>query len=399
MPALLPVETLEAAGCELELRRFVGPAATELFVAARLSGGEADAGAQAAAVYGAIAALLEREGVGFASVVSETVFLRSVGDDLAAVRAARERVAGAEEAGPACCEVEQPPLADGARLEVALHALVGAAAELRRERVVVPGGGPCPCRECAQTHGVRLQLGDETRFQLGAVHGRGDDAEAETIAMFEQAGRLLAAAGLGFHDVVRTWIRVRDIDRDYDALNRGRRAFFAAAGIDTPPASTGIGGGPAATEHGFSLGLVAVRSNAGPVREVMTTPTLNEAPVYGADFVRGLNVAEANKVALHVSGTASVDEAGRTAHPGDFDAQADRMLLNIATLLERQGATVADVASAVTYLKHAEDAPRLRAKLRAAGIDAPNTIVRADVCRPELLCEMELLAVMSRGTA
>ena len=67
----------------------------------------------------------------------------------------------------------------------------------------------------------------------------------------------------------------------------------------------------------------------------MTTPTLNEAPLYGSDFARGMRIEEANKVALHVSGTASIDEAGRTVHREDIDAQADRMLVNVATLLER----------------------------------------------------------------
>ena len=71
----------------------------------------------------------------------------------------------------------------------------------------------------------------------------------------------------------------------------------------------------------------------------MTSPTLNEAAQYGADFVRGMKVVESNKVALHVSGTASIDEQGRTAHVGDLEAQAERMFVNIAALLKGQGAT------------------------------------------------------------
>jgi len=127
----------------------------------------------------------------------------------------------------------------------------------------------------------------------------------------------------------------------------------------------------------------------------MTSPTLNEASQYGADFVRGLRMQEANKVALHVSGTASIDEAGRTAHVGDFEAQVDRMLLNIAALLQGQGAAFSDVVSAITYLKHPEDARRLRDKFRAAGFAGfPNVLVTAPICRPELLCETEVLAVL-----
>ena len=129
----------------------------------------------------------------------------------------------------------------------------------------------------------------------------------------------------------------------------------------------------------------------------MSAPTLNEAMLYGSDFVRGMRMVETNKIALHVSGTASIDEAGRTAHPGDFEAQVDRMLVNVAALLEGQGATFGDVISAVTYLKRPTDAGRLRGKLHEAGFEGfPNVMVAASICRPELLCEVEVLAVRPR---
>ena len=130
------------------------------------------------------------------------------------------------------------------------------------------------------------------------------------------------------------------------------------------------------------------------VRTVMTSPTLNEAAQYGADFVRGMKVVEANKIALHVSGTASIDEQGRTAHVGDLEAQADRMFVNIAALLAGQGAGFGDVVSAITYLKHPADAARLRERIRAAGFEGfPHALVEAPICRPDLLCETEALAV------
>jgi len=106
-------------------------------------------------------------------------------------------------------------------------------------------------------------------------------------------------------------------------------------------------------------------------------------------------VVETNKVALYVSGTASIDEHGRTAHPGDFEAQADRMFVNIAALLERQGADFGDVVSAITYLKHSADADRLRETLHAAGFEGfPHALVAAPICRSDLLCETEVLAVV-----
>jgi enamine deaminase RidA (YjgF/YER057c/UK114 family) len=196
---------------------------------------------------------------------------------------------------------------------------------------------------------------------------------------------------------VRTWIHMRDIHRDYADLNRARREFFRARGIDPVPASTGIGGGPVSGRHDLCLGVYAAKAGRPLVRTVMTSPTLNEAPQYGADFVRGMKIVETNKVALHVSGTASIDEHGSTAHIGDFDAQADRMLVNIAALLEGQGADFGDVVSAITYLKHPADARRLREKLRAAGFEGfPHALVEAPICRRELLCETEALAVVPR---
>jgi enamine deaminase RidA (YjgF/YER057c/UK114 family) len=202
-----------------------------------------------------------------------------------------------------------------------------------------------------------------------------------------------------FSDVVRTWIHLRDIDRDYAELNRARRAFFEARGIDPVPASTGIGGGPVSEAHDLCLGVYAVKAGKSPVRTVMTSPTLNEAPQYGADFVRGMRMVETNKVALHVSGTASIDEYGRTAHRDDFESQADRMLVNIAALLEGQGASFGDVVSAITYLKRPEDAARLREKIHEAGFEGfPNALVGAPICRSDLLCETEVLAVLTAGT-
>jgi enamine deaminase RidA (YjgF/YER057c/UK114 family) len=217
--------------------------------------------------------------------------------------------------------------------------------------------------------------------------------------MFGLAETLLQQAGMEFANVVRAWIYMRDIDRDYGELNRARRDFFAARNIDPVPASTGIGGAPVAGGHDLCLGVYAVVKGDGrqPTRVVMTSPTLNEAPQYGADFVRGMRVEEANKVALYVSGTASIDEQGRTAHIGDFDAQADRMLVNIAALLHGQGATFRDVVHAITYLKHPADAERLRRKLLAAGFEGfPHVLVVAPVCRADLLCETEVIAVLRR---
>jgi len=247
-------------------------------------------------------------------------------------------------------------------------------------------------------HGLRVQVGEEARVYASGLYGRGDDAYEQTHAMFSVAENLLQQAGMDFGDVMRTWIYFPEMERDYAGFNRARREFFESRGVDPIPASTGIGAGLVPAEHDLLLGFYAVKGDSPTQRTVMTTPTLNEAPVYGSDFSRGMRILEANKVALHISGTASLDEAGRTVHQDDFEAQADRMLVNVAALLERQGAGFGDVVSAITYLKRPEDATRLRQKFREAGYEGfPNVLVVAEVCRPELLCETEALAVLPRN--
>ena len=389
-------ETTQTHGCTVVLRRVEGPEARELFLACQPPVEAADADRQTEAVYRAIAEVLEAEGGSFGSVVSETLFLRSVRSDLESVRAARRRALSAGQTSPhraATTEIQQPPLNEQARLEVSVQAILPKASPLRFDEIV--SGPECGCAECAHSHGLRVDLGEEARLYASGLCGSGEDAYEQTHGMFAAAENLLKQAGMVFGDVVRTWIHLREIDRDYADLNRARREFFQAREIDPPPASTGIGGGPVSKTHSLCLGVYAVRSAHPPVRTVMTTPTLNEAPHYGADFARGIRMVETNKVALHVSGTASIDEAGRTAHPGDFDAQTDRMLVNVAALLEGQGASFADVVTAVTYLKRPADARRLREKLDEAGFAGfPHVLVAAPVCRPELLCETEALAVL-----
>jgi 2-iminobutanoate/2-iminopropanoate deaminase len=389
-------ETIETHGCSVVLRRVTGPEARELFIHCQPAADTAEAGLQAESIYRAILCVLEFEGGSLGSVVSETVFLRNLRANVESVREARQRVLAAHGGTthrPATTEIEQPPLNERAWLEVMVHAVLLNPGPARF--LPVEARPACDCAECAGAHGLRIHVGDEIRFHAAGLCGPGENAYEQTLGMFVLAEDLLRQAGMEFRDVVRTWIHMRDIDRDYGELNRARREFFRARGIDPVPASTGIGGGPVSDRHDLCLGVYAVKAGRPLVRTVMTSPTLNEAPQYGADFVRGMKIVETNKVALHVSGTASIDEHGSTVHIGDFDAQADRMLVNIAALLEGQGAGFGDVVSAITYLKHPADAERLREKFRAAGFEGfPHALVEAPICRPELLCETEALAVL-----
>ena len=234
------------------MRRFRGPIADELFVHCQPTDESVDPAEQAAAAYEALLGVLDAEGVAPECLVSETVFLRRMREDLSAIGAARSRVlagAGLRDGGPATTFIEQPPLCAAAHLEVAAIAVVPRAPAAWSVREV-RRATTCPCAACSL--GVRarvVRVGDETHLYAGNLHGAGRDTFEQASGMFEVAEALLADAGMNFGNVIRTWIHLRNIDRDYAALNQARREFFTRCGLEQRPASTGVQGGPPADAH------------------------------------------------------------------------------------------------------------------------------------------------------
>ena len=386
-----------AAGDGSILRRVNGPVADELYFLCRPERGVTDVAAQAEAVYRGMLELLASEGASVATVASETLFVSDHRRDLELILETRRRVLEEAESGPCrpvTAVIGQPPLGNGASFELSALAVIPHQQQ-SRSTTEVWSSPVCGCEACARVPARLVRVGEQTHAYAGNLYGAGEDAFEQTYAMFCSGEELLREAGMSFHEVVRTWMYLRDMDRDYAEFNRARREFFRSRGIELMPASTAVGGEPSADAHDVSMRLYAVKSPEPLNVEPMSTPTLNEAWMYGSDFSRGLKTEDANKITLHVSGTASIDEAGSTVHVGDFQAQAERMLVNISSLLEAQGASFQDLVSAVAYLKNAGDAPLLRAIFHEHGFEGfPCTLVEAPICRPELLCETEAVAVL-----
>lgn len=381
------------------VRRAVGPLADDLTVLCLPGGPSTAAASGVEAPWRHLARHLADAGASFRDVTTETLLVRDVARELPGLLDARRRVLtelGQLDAAPQPGFIGQAPCGD----DLPFHLIAQAVVPHRRDGwTVTDVAGPagCGCEGCTRT-GARIVRADgRVVLHTTNLYGRGADAYAQTLDAFRSAEQLLRQHGLDFGDVVRTWIHLRDIDRDYDALNRARRVFFHEQGIERRPASTGVQGSPYPDGHAVSLRLVAMRPADA---SVISTPTLNEAWSYGADFSRGLRLADANQVTLHISGTASIDEAGRTVHEGDVVAQAERMLHNIATLLAGQGAGFADLVSAITYLKHPSDAAAVRAVFARRKFEGfALSVVEAPLCRPDLLCETEAVCVLSVPSA
>jgi enamine deaminase RidA (YjgF/YER057c/UK114 family) len=139
-----------------------------------------------------------------------------------------------------------------------------------------------------------------------------------------------------------------------------------------------------------------------PRRATSVPEVLNEAYHYArpSSFSRALSFDIADTKILLVSGTASVDEEGRTIHVGDFRAQCWRMYRNITSILTAEDMTWHDVVRTSCYLRDIERDYRDFNEVRSAfyswhGLDPlpASTGIQARLCREDLLVETEAIAV------
>jgi len=143
---------------------------------------------------------------------------------------------------------------------------------------------------------------------------------------------------------------------------------------------------------------------AGPIekRAITNLRVLNEAYDYPkpSSFSRGLRIDLNGLAILLISGTASIDEHGQTVHVGDFRAQLRRTYHNITKLLEAEGATWKDIVRTTCYLRDIERDYEAFNEERTAffceqGLDPlpASTGIQAILCRPDLLIEIEAIAM------
>jgi len=250
---------------------------------------------------------------------------------------------------------------------------------------------------------------------LQSMHGRGNDArtegdrEAEACRMFDLADEVLRRHGADYRDVRRTWLYVSDILSWYADLNRARSGRYEKFGLMPKdeaapcrslllPASTGIEG-EAPTGAAVTMDLLATSLDPQSGVEVrqLSNPRQKDAFAYGSAFSRGAFIRTPEAGWISFSGTAAIDAAGRSCFPGDFVAQMNMTLDLVATLLAQQGARLTDICNATIFLKKAEFAADCRRVLRRRGLEGlPGVVVVADICRDELLFEMDGTAIVPK---
>lgn len=173
----------------------------------------------------------------------------------------------------------------------------------------------------------------------------------------------------------------------YQLFCAGRHDAFVEAGyhhdVDLPAASAvGMPG------RGLVTYYLAAREPGVQVENPRQVAAYHYPPQYGPkspSFSRATTWGGM----VFVSGTSSV-VGHRTVHEGDVDAQLDETLRNIDVVLGQTGRSLRNVVAAKTYVRNAADAARIASRL--AEVFPVNLCLEADICRKDLLLEIECVA-------
>lgn len=215
--------------------------------------------------------------------------------------------------------------------------------------------------------------------------------------VFQKLEQVLRQSGMQPSDLVRTWLYLDRLLEWYDQFNRVRTEFFEKSGIfeRLVPVSTGIG---AANTSGSALAAaaLAVQPKDGKLSvERIVSPLQCEADDYRSSFSRAMELGYPKHRFLMISGTASIDPQGRTAHSGDAAKQIELSMRVVRAILESRDMDWDDAFRGIAYFKNIEDYPLYESYCRGAGIsEFPTAIVEADICRHDLLFEIEIDAVI-----
>ncbi|MBN1561057.1 hypothetical protein JW998_12460 [candidate division KSB1 bacterium] len=237
------------------------------------------------------------------------------------------------------------------------------------------------------------------------MYGESDTADRyhESCEMFDRTQKILQQNGASFKNVLRTWIYLSKILDWYGEFNRARNARFTEYGLlglsekeNTEaeqiylPASTGILG---ENPHGAAstMDVFAVAPDSRNITITHSSGVQQKSPYrYGSAFSRAMTLKEADVTHILLSGTASIDEHGKTAFTDDVREQIRKTFHVVQALIDKEGASLGDINEATVFLKEGKDLETYWRVADEFGVpDFPAILLIADVCRADLLFEID----------
>jgi enamine deaminase RidA (YjgF/YER057c/UK114 family) len=140
------------------------------------------------------------------------------------------------------------------------------------------------------------------------------------------------------------------------------------------------------------MDLFAAWGQSDVVRRFHATGNQRSANEYGSAFARAAVVHTPAGDTVYCSGTAAIDTAGQTCHIGDIPGQVQMTVANVDAVLRDMSCTGDDVVQAMAYCA----TPAVERHFVERFADQrpwPCLILEGDVCRNDLLFEIEVTAL------
>jgi enamine deaminase RidA (YjgF/YER057c/UK114 family) len=234
-----------------------------------------------------------------------------------------------------------------------------------------------------------------------------DNREEQTASMFDRTQNILKDYSGSYKNVIRTWIYLDHILEWYKEFNLVRNAKYKEFGfipkqsdeVETEqiflPASTGILASNPQNAAAVMDVLAVIPGPGASVKIKQTSGVKQRSPfVYGSAFSRAMNIHEPESTTILLSGTASIDEQGRSVFENDTHGQIVKTMEVVDALIGEgaEGTSAKDICTATVFLKKAEDYLTYKNTLVECGLtDMPAVCIVADVCRDELLFEIDAI--------
>jgi len=256
----------------------------------------------------------------------------------------------------------------------------------------LPGRNPAPSTRLGT--GLREAITYLTLSSLSAPQF--DKATEQAQAMMAKAESALKQFNSDFFSVARTWMWLGRILSWYGPFNRVRNRFFTERGLigkagrHSIPASTGIGLGPTDGSK-CAMDLIAVLEPRNSIQHLQSAGKQRCALEYGSAFSRASRAITPAGQTIFVSGTASIDASGATTNIDDAAGQINTTIENVRAVLRDTQTNDEDVVQAVAYCKTTE-VEKIFNDFKST-ITWPWVTVICDICRPDLLFEIEATAL------
>jgi enamine deaminase RidA (YjgF/YER057c/UK114 family) len=234
-----------------------------------------------------------------------------------------------------------------------------------------------------------------------AVHGTSVLARATEIG-YREIFELLRAARYPY--LVRVWNYLPDIngfdagEERYRQFNSARKFAFQSSGqatVGSVPAACALGSEPGGP---LCIYFLAARGAPVAIENPRQTSAYHYPPQYGRHqpiFSRACVLPDTLGTDLFVSGTASI-VGHETLHSGDAVAQTRESLANISAVLDEANRLLGVVRYSLdrlqlkVYVRRPDDLAAIAGEIaRTVKGDMPIVYLRADVCRRDLLVEIE----------